>query len=37
MIFALVVAFFSTMGFALLFHLRPKLLVPACMGGMLSW
>ena len=36
MIFALVVAFFSTMGFALLFHLRPKLLVPACMGGMLS-
>ena len=36
MIFALVVAFFSTMGFALLLHLRPKLLVPACMGGMLS-
>lgn len=37
MIFALVVAFISTMGFALLFHLRPRLLVPACMGGMLSW
>ncbi|MDO4503415.1 MAG: threonine/serine exporter family protein [Coriobacteriia bacterium] len=35
--YALVVAFVSTLGFALLFHLRPKLLVPACLGGMLSW
>ena len=37
LLFQLVVAFFSTLGFALLFHLRPKLLVPACLGGVLTW
>ena len=37
MILQLVTAFLGSMGFALLFHLRPHLLLPASLGGLLSW
>ena len=35
--FQLLIAFVSTLGFALLFHLRPALLAPACLGGLVTW
>lgn len=33
----LITAFFGSMGFALIFHIRGNLILPASLGGMLEW
>ncbi len=36
-VFELIMAFFGSMGYAVLFHLRKKLMFVASMGGVLTW